>query len=522
VTVAVLFGGLVLYLTQQRAIINRNYETAVASAQSLLDQVRESLNRGDITTNGALGMLATASNIVQRVPKSETLASAALFANLEWTACDIYFSLGDLNEAYSRAKRARDFVEPFYEARPSDPETLRAVYFSTWRMADAISHRGLDREYQLRALPLYAEAERLARLLMDKSPEDRAWQRELVFVLGKLGDVRLGLREWTRAIETYREAVPIMRAVADSQPDNRGWQRDLADAVARVGDGLSANRQFDEALAPLEEALEIRKNLAARYRDDATIQGSVAIGRGRIARLYERWGRPGDLDLALEQYRIAIEVLEILLGRDSANAFWQNLVAPWYSQSGALLIKKGELTAALAQYQKAYPLRRALALRDPIPARQYESADAAIKVANLLVELKSLSEAVRIYREAVETLDEVRPKYDLDVFQIHIKIGDVLAMQGELPNALTEYETASDIARKAAAADPTSGPWQKVLEESYLKIGEFLIRQGRPRDALDHYQKALKFVDELAAKHADVGAWATLAQRLKAEIAKLT
>ena len=508
-------------MEQQAALASRNFQLAVTSAQKLLDQVGDSLNYGDISAKGAKDMLNVASEIVEQVHNVEsTPETIALLVKLAWTASDIHATLGNLTQAYDSAKSARDLLEPLYAADPGNPKVLGLLYNSIWRMGDALFDQGFDPAVLQQVLMEYQQAEKLARRLVEMAPEDGGRQRNVVFILQKIGDVRQALEDWPSAIAVYSAALEIMQSVVARAPANRDWQRDLANSLSRLGQALAGKGDLDAALEQYRAAFKIRSELAAADRMDDVLQSNLATSHREIARLY---AQRGDLDAALAEYRIAIGIREDLLTKDPTNANWQISLAPIYAGAGEVLRRKGDLAAALEQYRKAYTLRQDLAIKDPTnPGRQYSFAIAGMSVADVLVaQNQDLDEAVKLYRAAIEILDDLRPRYDRDVFRCYIKIGDILRSRGDPEGALTEYKRASAIARQSAAKDPTSAPWQRNLADSYAKIGGFLIEQGRTREALEHYKNALEFVEELAAKRPTNIAWTALVQSLKAEVQKL-
>src|SRR5262249_48890372 len=142
---------------------------------------------------------------------------------------------------------------------------------------------------------------------------------------------------------------------------------------------------------------------------------------------YDRDAIMDDLDIALDEYQKAIEIQERLLNNDSGNATWQVSLAASRIGFAELLGRKGELAAALKQARYAYSLREALPEKDPsTPSRQRSLAMAALSVANLLTKQKenvdeavkrnNLDQAIKLYHEAIEILDEAKPRDDTNVF----------------------------------------------------------------------------------------------------------
>jgi tetratricopeptide (TPR) repeat protein len=515
-----------LAMEHQRAQSFANFELTVNSAQTLLNKLSTSVDRGEITVKGATDMLQVANDIVAQVHNIEsTVKTIALLVNLKHTASDIYATLGNYTQAYDRAKEARDLVEPLRAADPASPQILQLLYHSIWRMGDAISARGGAPSIQREALAEYLEAQKHARRLLDMSPEDGARRRDLMFVHQKIGDVRQALGDLDAAMAEYRTALTLIQHASDRTPENRGWRRDVATTLRRIGQVHSGKNDFDGALQQLKAALEIITVLAQGDPNDNIIQSNLASNHRDIAVVYAQRGDlgRGDLDAALAGFRSAIAIQERLIARDPENATWQFSLAAFNAGLGGVLSRQGDLAGALERYRKAYALRQTLALKDPgNPGRQTSLAMAGISIADLLrAQKQNLDEAMKLYRAAIEILDEVRPRYDRNVFDCYIKIGDILILQSDREGALKEYKVAWAIARDSAARNSSSVIWQRSLATSYIKIGDVLTAQERAREALEQYQKALEIVMELMAKYPKSAEWPALVESLKAKIESL-
>ena len=295
---------------QHRVIAAQNFELAVTFAQKLLDKLGASVERGEITVKGANAMLGVATEVVAQVRNVEiTTKTIALLVHLGHTAHDIHMALGNITQAYESAKEARDAAEKLLATSPDSPAVLQFLYGSVWRMADAISYRGVTPAIQQQALAEYLEAQELARRLAEMSPEDGARQRDLMFVHQKIGDTRQALGDLDAAMAEYRTALALIQNVVAGAPENRGWRRDVATTLRRIGQLQSAKNDFDGALEQLKAALEIMTGLVQEDPYDNVTQSNFASNHRDIAVTY---AQRGDLNAALAAYRSAIAIQERL------------------------------------------------------------------------------------------------------------------------------------------------------------------------------------------------------------------
>jgi tetratricopeptide (TPR) repeat protein len=502
---------------QSNKIASQNFELAVTSAQKVLDELSTAVDRGDITINGATYMLNVAGGIVAQAHDVEsTTKTVGLLIRLADTASDIYATLGNYTQAYQSAKEASDSAEKLRVANPDDPEVLKLLYASTWRMGDAIALGGLGRATDEQSLTKYLEAEKLAHRLVSLAPDDTSRQRDLMSIYQKIGDVRQAMGDPGAAIAEYRQALTLIQNAVAKAPTDRRWLRDLASTLRRLGQALASEGDFNGALDQSSAALKIMTDLAQEDAGDDVVQSNLASIHRDIATVY---ANRDEFDLALAEYQRAIAIQQRLIAKDPANAYWQLSLASFYTGAGGVLRRQGDLPRALDQFRRAYNLRQSLALKDPAnPGRQRSLAFAAISVADLLkAQKQNLDESEKLYREAIEILDELRPRYDRDVFDCYIKIGDILMLQNDWEGALKEYKLAWAIARDAAAKDPSAVGWQQNLVTSYDKIGDLLAAQGRSAEAVEQYQQALDIVTAPAASYpkSDAESLKTKIQALK-------
>jgi tetratricopeptide (TPR) repeat protein len=87
------------------------------------------------------------------------------------------------------------------------------------------------------------------------------------------------------------------------------------------------------------------------------------------------------------------------------------------------------------------------------------------------------------------------------------KVADVLAAQGNLPEALKSYRDSLAIADRLARADPGNAGWQRDLSVSYDRVGDVLVAQGNLPEALNSFRDSLAIADRLARADPGNAGW---------------
>jgi tetratricopeptide (TPR) repeat protein len=522
--VTAVFALIIGYTLYRQDAARQQFELSLTSAQKTLDKLIDSIARGDISVRGANETLLAVAEIVPELSTvKQTTQTVAPLVRLLLTASDIQGELGNYLAAYDSAKKARDLVEPLLAADPNNSEALQMVYASLWRMGDATLFTATDLATQRQALADYQKAEEIARRLFEMTPKDGSRARDLMFIHQKIGDVWQELRDPNRALTEYQTALTIIQDAVTKNPESVSLRRDLANTLRRIGEVFFTKLDWEGALERYRAAFEILSKLAQEDPNSDIVQSNLVRIHRDIARVYER---SNDLAAALTEYKRAIDIQSRLVDKDDGNAIWQDSLASLRTGLGSILRRQGDLAGALVQYRYAYVIKQALARKDRRNQFwQASFAKAAIALADVLAEQKEdLSEhasAVEFYREAIEILDEGRPRNDRSIFDTYIKIGDIFNSRADHMQALKEFKTAWGIALALAAQNPDSVTWQRNLATSYIKIGDVLAMQQNALEAAKHYEKALEIVTALAEKDATSPEWQALIESLNAKIRDL-
>ncbi len=162
---------------------------------------------------------------------------------------------------------------------------------------------------------------------------------------------------------------------------------------------------------------------------------------------------------------------------------------------------KGELETALAQSRKAEKSaaeQRKLALE--MMKDVVNVFDARLKNVPGLQDLrKELLDRARKGLEKVARAADTAGQIDHETVWVHFELGDILLrIDGATGQARAEYELAQELAKKLAAADPTSAAAQRDLSVSHNKLGNVQLQLGDTKAALEAYRASLAIDQKLA------------------------
>ena len=513
---------------QQNAEKLKIFRLAVGSAQTFLDQIRSSLDSGEISVAGASSLLKAAGTILNETTQKEQMSlrdNAAMINKLLITTYEIRQTMGDNREAFVVAKEAKESATQLLKQDPQDQDLLQQAYNSSWRLADVseankVSFDDTFNEYQ--------NALTLAVRLAGMEPNSSARQREVMFIRHKLGDMYQEKDQWDRATGEYEKALAIIKAINDAEPDSPEWQRDLATSWSRLGQASAGKKNYALASSQYQSALDIRSKLASTYQDDDVIQSNLSrshVDFGNL-RMSQR-----QLDPALAEYQAAVTIRKRLTQKDPSNPSRSSFLAAAYMDVGNVLKEQGNLLQAVAQYKEGLEIWKVLAIRDPTEERKKRhtaGGDMVVELANSAAAQFAVhnqpSEAVDAYNEAIDVLEELaslnpnQTQYQLGIFDDRVNIGDVLKATTDQNGASKQYGAALAIAQKYtdSSVDPV---WQGRLAIAHIKAADLSSVQGSGA-AMADYQKAQDILTRLTSSNSKNENWLNMLETVKAKIAK--
>ncbi|MEZ6189415.1 MAG: protein kinase [Planctomycetota bacterium] len=366
---------------------------------------------------------------------------------------EVNFELGDLpgtaiREALGRLQRSALKQLEQLQATQETIVEASSEACDAWRQ---IGELALSADELERAEDAWVTATSIARLLVEGFPESLAALERLERSLNGLGRVYMERVELERALAPYREALGICRRLQELDPKDPRHPRSAAGALCLIGDVCAHLGRGGEAIAAYEEALEGLRPLA----DEPKVQRTMTLALNRLGTEYVRVGRMQD-GLAKHEE--------------------------------ALKISRATLEASPHSLQARRDLLTAL-----------EGTCGLLRLKGELERTRSLAEEAVEVAVGLRRADPENALFTSDSADAHEALGDVLQLQGKLPEALAAYDEAN-AARRQLARDHRTAAHQLKLTSSLNQAGLVAYAMGDGDRVLELCEEALKHERELLAR----------------------
>jgi eukaryotic-like serine/threonine-protein kinase len=205
--------------------------------------------------------------------------------------------LGDIDLKESKEQDAARHYEQEYAVsvqvfllQESDIGSIRELAWSYRKIGEASI---LLRHAYVEALSSYADELCVRRHLVDQTPDNTEFRRDLGFSLIRTGSAMLKATppDLSASKDAVYEAIHVRRRLADSDRRKRSWQEELADSFALAADVHRADQRLDLALVFEAAAADIREKIKATFRDEESAK-QVANARKRLDQASHQLG-PG-------------------------------------------------------------------------------------------------------------------------------------------------------------------------------------------------------------------------------------
>jgi non-specific serine/threonine protein kinase/serine/threonine-protein kinase len=340
-------------------------------------------------------------------------------------------------------------------------------------------------------------------------PEDRTalakTQRLIALVLW------MDLDDTAGALQSVRHAVAIAEQATRDAPDDLPAALELAEEYEQLGDILGGNGvrgaagDLHDALENHRRVVEISKRLMALSPSDVALQQRLG---GAYLGVADDLVKGGNRTEALRDYELGRDLFAVL-AQDPNNTPFRRGLAICYSRIGDVLLINGKPLDALAAYQQDVKLIEPLAKADPTDVHlQLKLAGATASVGTALIHGHRLAQGMESLSQALALTDGLAgAEHDAQIrsYRAFITVfkGESLQIAGQNTTAQREYREALRIYSALAASDSQDIDDQISLSEVHGHLGSAYLQSGEAAKAADEYREAYTLANSLLALRRD-------------------
>jgi tetratricopeptide (TPR) repeat protein len=260
--------------------------------------------------------------------------------------------------------------------------------------------------------------------------------------------------------------------------------------------------QTDRRMDRAQEARSLLEHLVDLDARNPAWRHDLGIAHNAVADVLLTRGKVVD---ALAEYRKGLAIFTALSDELPANTDVKRELSVSYERIGDVLVDQGDFEGAAENVSKLVALREQLAKDKPADLDlQHDLAIAYSRAGEIAKRRGALDEATRQYRAALginEKLSAAKPNnavYLRDLGIAHDELASVLFSQSQIDAALAEYQAALTVRERLAASDPTNAIWQRDLSISHENIGNVHTVKGAYGEAVEAYRAAYAIKERLA------------------------
>ncbi|HMI51605.1 MAG TPA: protein kinase [Candidatus Saccharimonadales bacterium] len=312
-----------------------------------------------------------------------------------------------------------------------------------------------------------------------------------------------------------QKSLGYLDGLAKESASDPALLRELAAGYARLGDvqgtpGTSNLGDPAAALVSLQKSLQLREQLAALNPRNSADQVELATAYLDLSDL-ER-GDGGSLPLALASCKKGVAILdrEIIASPQDLRVISQD--ARGYVTLGVIHVgdgasgRLGTLAEGIAELRTSLERTHQALKLAPGNLKLYgNEAIAYMALGNAELLRADRPQALLFYQNALNTMqthDASGSNLVMSVNKLTVtgKIGDVLLIQGKIPDAVSYYGMAERAAGQLLAAEPGNEMLQRTVITNSAQLGLALVQNGQPEEGLKYFRKSLAVADSEPAQ----------------------
>jgi hypothetical protein len=511
-------------VTAQNTTEKNRIETLRTTKKSI-ERLSGFLDDGTLRADGAQKFLEDANETLVQLSKEgdHSPEISEIEISLLLAVSDVKEYLGDYRAAYELAVKAEGQSESLVKKYPDQPKLKHKIYASKFRVGDQLAK---NRANAAKAEEKYRAAYDTVKQMAADEPDNLEYQREVVFAGNKLGDIQQFGNNWQAALDWYNAGLAAIENVRKKSP-GPAVTRELATQKGRIAQILSQRGGPGDDRAALEqyrEILAIQEQLLKDAPENATLLSNAALTYRRIAASLK--DKPDEAEL---QYEAAVAYRKKLYAGDPGNMTWGTGLVRDYTSLGDVLMQREKWQKASQTYNAAIRIAEPIVLKYPadttwlkrlaeLNGKRGDAArhrgDVAVDQPRVDESARFIDDALALYRTAAENFEDLAKKQKAgtalyrELFDVRVKIGDVLVRQNKPSEGLEAYQSASaTVERVATARDVVD--LQIKLSTAIEQAGDGLAQPSvccqlvSREDVLAYYRKALETLQAAAAKAPD-------------------
>jgi serine/threonine protein kinase/tetratricopeptide (TPR) repeat protein len=340
--------------------------------------------------------------------------------------------------------------------------------------------------------------------LASEAGDDPALLKELGLSYQRLGDVQgylvgANLGDTRGAVTSHEKAATILASLVAQHPERVEERRALALTYDHLGRELWELDQPDLALEQYRRGLRLMQQLDAARPGDASLQLMLANAHGSIGAALEM---RGDITGSLDHHLNAKKVYETILAGAPANLGARRGLASEYIEIGSVYGRRGDFESSLASYRANLVIGEALAKEFPDDVRFRRNVGIGLYFeGDMLAKLNRPVDALRNYQQYLAIAEELTAADPKNVQHVAdqafalVRIGGTLLSLGKTDDAIAPLRKAVTLREADVRVDSGSHVKRTSLLRARAKLALAFARSGASRDALGEGQAALALID---------------------------
>jgi len=265
-------------------------------------------------------------------------------------------SRGDAEAALRLYREAMTGTAEAVRRNPADAQALFEHAQNVFYVGQ-IAHRRGD----FRTAEAYMrEYQRLAVRMIALEPDSMKFRMEKQYADTNLAVAFSDQRRFPEAVAQYWEALKTMEAIATADPQNRSYQQSVAESLAWLADAERSVGNYREAIEARRRGIAILERLFAET-GDVDYQQRLIPAHRMLGFLY---AEQGQTDLAVAQFRAAVDQADSLIPKEPTNTLWREYAYKARLGWAGQLLGAGKMAEAAVQTKAACDGVNSLLRRD--------------------------------------------------------------------------------------------------------------------------------------------------------------